>query len=148
MGTTALEDPETRAEHNSDRFKGITKKLEDPAKRAKHNERQYVLVTKRRENPAERAKYNERQLEIVPRNGEILERKCNTTLERYRTMKGELKSVTLKYLSEITEGTTFVCSCCGCLHFRKTVVILKRETLVLANVMNPHFVKQVLLSFE
>ena len=55
-------------------------------------------------------------------------------LDRYRAMRGELKSVVLKHLSEIAEGPTFVCSCCGCLHFRKTVVILKREKLSLTNV--------------
>ena len=66
-------------------------------------------------------------------------------LDRYRTMRAELKSVILKYLSEIPEGTTFVSSCCGCLHFRKIVLILNREKLVSTNVCKHDFVKQVIL---
>ena len=68
-------------------------------------------------------------------------------LDRYRTMRGELKSVVLKYLSEIAEGPTFVCSCCGCLHFRKTVVILHREKLVSTNKCKHDFVKQVIILY-
>ena len=63
-------------------------------------------------------------------------------------MRGGLKSVILKYLSEIAEGPTFVCSCCGCLHFRKTVVILKREKLVSTNVCKHDFVKQVIILYS
>ena len=122
------EDPETRAKYNSDMLKRMTDKLKDPAERAKYNERQLKLVTDKRIDSKEKMRHNLAEL------------------DRYRTMRGALKSVILKYLSEIAEGPTFVCSCCGCLHFRKTVVILKREKLVSTNVCKHDFVKQVTYS--
>ena len=38
-------------------------------------------------------------------------------------------SVTIDYFFQFSEGPTCVCSCCGCLHFRKSVVILTRARL-------------------
>ena len=108
----ALEDHETRARHNSDALKRMTNKLNDPAKRAKYN----ASVADKLKDPSERAKHNERQLKLVT------EKRIDSTgkmkhnlaeLDRYRTMRGELKSVIIKYLSDIAEGPTFVCSCCG-----------------------------------
>ena len=98
-----------------------------------------------------RAKYNERQLKLVTEKRIDSKEKMRhnlAELERYRTMRGELKSVILKYLFEIAEGPTFFCSCCGCLHYRKTVVILKREKLVSTIVCKHDFVKQVIILYS
>ena len=157
------EDPETRAKCNCDQLKRITNKLKGPAERAKHNAsvtdklkdpaeraKHYTAVVNKLRNPAERLKYNERQLKLVTEKRMDSKEKMKQNLaelERYITMRGELKSVILKYLSEIAEGPTFVCSCCGCLHFRRTVVVLNREKLVSTNVSNPDFVKQVIIIF-
>ena len=111
-----LKDPAERAKHNA----FVADKLKDPAERAKHN----ATISNKLSDPAERAKYNERQLKLVTAKRVDSKEKMKhnlAELDRYRTMQGALKSVILKYLSEIAEGPTFVCSCCGCLHFRKTV---------------------------
>ena len=158
------EDPETRAKHSSDQLKRMTNKLMDPAERAKHNTaaanklkdpaeraKDNAAVADKVKDPAERAKHNERQLKLVTEKRIDSKEKMRhnlAELERYRTMRGELKSVILKYISEIDEGPTFVCSCCGCLHFRKTVVILKREKLVSTNVCKHDFVKQVIILYS
>ena len=138
-----LNDPAQRAKHNA----SVADKLNDPAERAKHN----ASVADKLNDPAESANHNERQLKLVTekRIDSIEKIKHNLAeLDRYRTMRGELKSVILKYLSEIAEGPTFVCSCCGCLDFRKTVVILKREKLVSTNVCKHDFVKQVIILYS
>ena len=116
-----LKDPAARAKHNA----AVADKLKDPAERAKHN----AAVADKLKDPAERAKHNERQLKLVTEKRMDSNEKMKQNLaelDRYRTMQSALKSVILKCLSEIAEGPTFVCYCCGCLHFRKTVVILKR----------------------
>ena len=157
----ALEDPETRATHNSDALKRTRNKLKDPAERAKHNTsvadklkdpteraKRNTAVADKLNDPAERAKHNERQLKLVTEKRIDSKEKIKhnlAELDRYKIMRGALKSVILKYLSEIAEGPTFVCSCCGCLHSRKTVVILKREKLVSTNVCKHDFVKQVII---
>ena len=141
------EDPETRAKYDSDRSKRMTNKLKDPAERAKYN----ASVADKLKDPTERAKYNERQLKLVTEKRRDSKEKMRhnlAELNRYRTMQSALKSVILKYLSEIAEGPTFVCSCCGCLHFRKTVVILKREKLVSTNECKHDFVKQVIILYS
>ena len=140
--TDKLKDPAERAKHNA----SVADKLKDPSERAKH----YTAVVNKLRNPAERLKYNERQLKLVTEKRIDSKEKMKQNLaelERYITMRGELKSVILKYLCEIAEGPTFVCSCCGCLHFRRTVVVLNREKLVSTNVSNPDLVKQVIIIF-
>ena len=76
---------------------------------------------------------------------DVREKHNKQVLEKYRTNREE--AVIESYLSQISKGPTYVCSCCGCFHFRKTVVILKREKLVSTNESNPDFVKQVIIFF-
>ena len=82
-------------------------------------------MTEKRKDPVERKKYN------------------TTQLEMYITKQGNLASVILKYQSEISHGPTCVCSCCGFLHFRKYVVVLKRETDCLTSQSKSDFVDQI-----
>ena len=135
-----LKDPDERAEHNA----FVADKLKDPAERAKHN----AAVANKLKDPDERAKYNDRQVKLVTEKPLDSKEKIKhnlAELDRYRNMRGKFKSVILKYLSEIAEGPTYVCSRCGCLHFRKTVVILNREKLVSTNMCKHDFVKQVII---
>ena len=66
-------------------------------------------MIQKRKDPVEGKKYNTAQLEM------------------YITKQGNLASIILKYQFEISQGPTCVCSCCGSLHFRKSVVVLKWE---------------------
>ena len=68
-------------------------------------------MTKRIENPAKRAEHN------------------RYVLQKYKSGKGDFISVTNDYFFQISEGPTYVCSCCGCLHFVKSVIILTRARL-------------------
>ena len=99
--------------------------MKDPDVRADHNS----SVAERLKDPDVREKHNKH------------------VLEKYKTNREEVSSVIQSYFSQISQGPTYVCSCCGCLHFRKTVVILKREKLVSTNESNPNFVKQVIIFF-
>ena len=114
------------AKHNENQLLDITKMLKNPQKRAEHNKQQLDAMTKRLKDPEKRAEHNKH------------------VLERYRSNREEVSSVILSYFSQISQGPTYVCSCCGCLHFRKAVVVLKKEKLVSTNVSNSDFVKQVL----
>ena len=124
------EDSDFLAKHNENQYQDITKRLKDPVKRAEYNKQQLDAMTKRLKDPENRAEHNKH------------------VLERYRTNRKEVSSVILSYLFQISQGPTYVCSCCGCLHFRKAVVILKREKLVSTNVSNSDFVKQVIIIFN
>ena len=128
--TKRLRDPEKRTEHNKQQLDAITERLKDPVKRAEHNKQQLKALTKRLKDPEMRAEHNKH------------------VLERYRTNREDVSSVILSYFSQISQGPTYVCSCCGCLHFRKAVVVLKREKLVSTNVSNSDFVKQVIIIFN
>ena len=55
--------------------------------------------------------------------------------------KGDVEPITLNYFFQISQGPTFVCSCCGCLHFRRSVVILTRARL--DSEYSPTFINQV-----
>ena len=50
-------------------------------------------------------------------------------LQKYKSGNGDYISVTINYCFQISEGPICVCSCCGCFHFRKSVVILTRARL-------------------
>ena len=101
----------------------MTKRLENPEKRVEPNERSLVSMTKRLENPEKRAEHN------------------RYVLQKYKSDKGNFISVTIDYFFQISEGPTYVCSCCGCLHFRKNVVILTRARL--DSMGNQTFIDQV-----
>ena len=124
------EDSDFLAKHNEIHLRDITKRLRDPEKRAQHNKQQLDAMTGRLKDPKKRAEHNKQ------------------VLERYRSNREEVSSVILSYFSQISEGPTYVCSCCGCLHFRKAVVVLKKEKLVSTNVSNSDFVKQVIIIFN
>ena len=64
-------------------------------------------------------------------------------MEIYRARSGDLNASIRKYQSQILEGPTYVCSCCGCLHFRRSVVILKSKDTGSWNHCNQEFLDQV-----
>ena len=109
--TKRLENPEKRAEQIVRNSTSMTKRMENPEKRPELNKRSLVSMTKRMENPEKRAEHN------------------IYVLQKYKSGKGNFISVTVDYFFQISEGPTYVCSCCGCLHFRKSVVILTRARL-------------------
>ena len=149
--TKRLKDPEKRAEHNKQQLEAMTKRLKNPQKRAEHNKQQLDAITKRLKVPEKRAEHNKQQLKAVTERLQDPEKRAEHNkhvLERYRTNREEVSSVILSYFFQISQGPTYVCSCCGCLHFRKAVVILKREKLVSTNVSNSDFVKQVIIIFN
>ena len=71
-------------------------RLKDPEKRAEHNKQQLDAVTEI-EHPEMRAEHNKH------------------VLEKYRTNRDEVSSVILSYFSLVSQGSTYVCYCCGCL---------------------------------
>ena len=79
------------------------------------------------EDPVEQAKESKRQL------------------KKYMTKREQLSSIILIYRTQISEGPTFVCSCCGCLHFRRCVVILKRDDHGFGNQFSQDFLDQVMI---
>ena len=144
--TERLKDPEKRAEHNKQQLDAMTERLKDPEKRAEHNKQQLDAMTKRLKDPDKRAEHNDAVAERL-KDPDVREKHNKHVLEKYRTNKEVVSSVIQSYFSQIAQGPTYVCSCCGCLHFRKTVVILKREKLVSTNLSNSDFVKQVIIFF-
>ena len=145
--TKRLKDPEKRAEHNEHQLDAMTERLKDPEKRAEHNKQQLKAMIERLNHPEKRAEHNTRQSDRL-KNPDVREKHNKHVLERYRTNREDVSSVILSYFSQISQGPTYVCSCCGCLHFRKAVVILKKEKLVSTNVSNSDFVKQVIIIFN
>ena len=130
--TKRLENPEKRAEQNLRSLVSMTKRLENPEKRAEQNLRSLVSMTKRLENPEKRAEQNLRSLVSMTKRLENPEKRAEHNryvLQKYKSGKGNFISVTVDYFFQISEGPTYVCSCCGCLHFRKSVVILTRARL-------------------
>ena len=115
-----LANPSIRAEHN----KRQSDRLANPSIRAEHNKRQ----SDRLANPSIRAEHNKRQSDRLA-NPSIRNKHNRLVLEKYKTSRRNVNSVSLHYFSQISEGPTYVCSCCGCLHFRKSVVILTRARL-------------------
>ena len=130
--TKKLENPEKRAEQNLRSLVSMTKRLENPEKRAEQNIRSLASMTKRLENPEKRAEQNVRNLASMTKRMENTEKRAEHNryvLQKYKSGKGNFISVTVDYFFQISEGPTYVCSCCGCLHFRKSVVILTRARL-------------------
>ena len=137
------EDSDFLAKHNENQLRDITKRLRDPEKRALH----YTCQSDRLKDPEKRALHYTCQSDRL-KNPDVREKHNKHVLERYRTNREDVSSIILSYFSQISQGPTYVCSCCGCLHFRKAVVILKREKLVSTNVSNLDFVQQVFIIFE
>ena len=149
--TKRLRNPEKRAEHNKQQLDAMNERLKNPEKRAQHNKQQLEAMTERLTDPEKRAEHNKQQLDAMTERLKDPKKRAEHNkhvLERYRTNREEVSSVILSYFSQISQGPTYVCSCCGCLHFRKTVVILKREKLVSTNVSNSDFFKQVIIIFN
>ena len=59
----------------------------------------------------------------------IRDKHNSCVLEMYRANKGDVETITLNYFFQISQGPTFVCCCCGCLHFRRSVVVLTKTRL-------------------
>ena len=150
-----LKDPEKRAGHN----KAVADRLKDPEKRAGHDkavadrlkvpEKRAMnnnAVADRLKDPEKRAGHNKAVADRL-KGPEKRDKHNKHVLEKYRTDREQVSSVIQSYFSQISQGPTYVCSCCGCLHFRKTVVILKREKLVSTKLSNSDFVKQVFIFF-
>ena len=116
-----LKDPDKRAEYNMQQLQAMTERLKDPDKRAKHNKRKSDKL----KDPSIRDKHN------------------SYVLEKYRVNKGDFEPITLNYFFQISQGPTFVCSCCGCLHFRRSVVILTRARLDSMIEYSPTSINQV-----
>ena len=98
-----MKDSDNRAEQNVRSLVSMTKKLKNPEKRAEQSVRNLVSMTKRMKNSAKRAEHN------------------RYVLHKYKSCKGDFISVTIDYFFQISVGSTYVCSCCGCLHFREKV---------------------------
>ena len=145
--TKRLKDPEKRAEHNKQQLDAMNERLKYPEKRAKHNKQQLEAMTKRLKDPEKRAEHNTCKSDRL-KNPDVREKHNKHVLEKYRSNREDVSSVILSYFSQISQGPTYVCSCCGCLHFRKAVVILKREKLVSTNVSKLDFVQQVFIIFD
>ena len=130
--TKRMEDPEKRAEQNVCNLVSMTKRMKDPEKRAEQNVRNLVSMKKRMEDPEKRGEQNVRNLVTMTKRMEDPEKRGEHNryvLQKYKSGKGDFISVTIDYFFQISEGPTCVFSCCGCLHFRKSVVILTRARL-------------------
>ena len=130
--TMRLKNPEKRAEHNKQQLHSMTdmtERLKDPEKRAEHNKQQLhsMTETERLKDPEKRAEHNAAVAERL-KDPDVREKHNKHVLEKYRTNGDEVSSVIQSYFSQISQGPTYVCSCCGCLHFRKTVYAYKRKT--------------------
>ena len=126
------EDSDFRVKHNENQLASITKRLKDPDNRAEQNVCSLVSMTKRMEDPEKRAEQNVRNLVSMTKRMEDPEKRAEHNryvLQKYKSGKGDFISVTIDYFFQISEGPTCVCSCCGCLHFRKSIVILTRARL-------------------
>ena len=128
MKKRRVDDEDFRKTENESRLKRFNDDYEDSDFRAKHNENQLASITKRLKYPKNRDEHNKRQSDRLA-NPSIRNKHNRLVLEKYKTSRRNVNSVSLHYFSKISEGPTYVCSCCGCLHFRKSVVILTRARL-------------------
>ena len=140
--TERLKDPDKRAKHNKQQLQAMTERLKDPDKRAKHNKQQLQAITERLKDPDKRAKHNKRKSDKL-KDSSLREKHNSYVQEKYRVNKGDVEPITLNYFFQISQGPTFVCSCCGCLHFRRSVVILTRARLDSMSEYSPTFINQV-----
>ena len=130
--TKRMENPEERAEQNVRSLVSMTKRIEYPEKRAEQNVRSLISMTKRMENPEKSAEHNVRSLISITKRMENPAKRAEHNkyvLQNYKSGNGDCISVKIDYFFQISEGPTCVCSCCGGLHFRKSVVILTRARL-------------------
>ena len=74
-------------------------------------------MTKKLKDPENRAEQNARYLISMTKRLQNHENRAEHNVQR------------IDYFLQISEGSTYVCYCCGCLHFRKSVVILIRARL-------------------
>ena len=102
--------------------------MKDPEKRAKHNTQQLQAMTERLKDPKKRAEHNKRKSDKL-KDSSIRNEHNSYVREKYRANKGDVEPITLNYLFQISQGPTFVCCCCGCLHFRRSVVVLTKTRL-------------------
>ena len=83
----------------------------DPDKRAEYSKQQLQAMTERLKDPDKRDKHN------------------IYVLEKYRANKGNVEPITHNYFFQISQGPTLACCCCGCLNFRRSVVVLTKTRL-------------------
>ena len=130
--TKGLKDPDNRAEQNARNLISMAKILENPEKRAEQNEHSLVSMTKRLENSEKRAEQSVRNLVSMTKRMKNFAKRAEHNryvLQKYKSYKGNFIFVTIDYFLQISVDPTYVCSCCGCLHFWKSVVILTRARL-------------------
>ena len=139
---TLLKDPEKRTVHNVQRLQAMTERLKDPEKRAKHNTQQLQAMTERLKDPEKRAKHNKRKSDKL-KDPSIRDKHNSYVLKKYITDRASVEPTSLDYFFQISQGPTFICSCCGCLHFRRSVVILTRTRLDSMSEYSPTFINQV-----
>ena len=140
--TERLKDPEKRAKHNMQELQAKTERLKDPDKRAEHNIQQLQAITERLKDPGKRAKHNKRKSDKL-KDPSIREKHNSYVLKKYITDRASVEPTSLDYFFQISQGPTFICSCCGCLHFRRSVVILTRARLDSMSEYSPTFINQV-----
>ena len=140
--TERLKDPDKRAAHNIQQLQAMTERLKDPDKRAAHNIQQLQAMTERLKDPDKRAKHNKRKSDKL-KDPSIRDKHNSYVLKKYITDRASVEPTSLDYFFQISQGPTFVCSCCGCLHFRRSVVILTRARLDSMSEYSPTFVNQV-----
>ena len=140
--TERLKDPDKRAEYNKQHLQAMTERLKDPDKRAEYNKQQLKAMTERLKDPDKRAKHNKRKSDKL-KDSSIRDKHNSYVQEKYRVNKGDVEPITINYFFQISQGPTFVCSCCGCLHFRRSVVILTRARLDSMSEYSPTFINQV-----
>ena len=140
--TERLKDPDKRAKHNTQQLQAMTERLKDPDKRAKHNTQQLQAMTERLKDPEQRAKHNTQERQRL-KDPSSREKHNSYVLKKYITDRASVEPTSLDYFFQISQGPTFVCSCYGCLHFRRSVVILTRARLDSMSEYSPTFVNQV-----
>ena len=137
-----MKDPEKRAKHNTQQLQAMIERLKDPEKRAKHNTQQLQAKTERLNDHEQRAKHNMQERQRL-KDPSSREKHNSCVLKKYITDRASVEPTSLDYFFQISQGPTFVCSCCGCLHFRRSVVILTRARLDSMSEYSPTFINQV-----
>ena len=140
--TERLKGPDKRAEYNKQQLQAMTERLKGPDKRAEYNKQHLQAMTERLKDPDKRAKHNKRKSDKL-KDSSIRDKHNSYVQEKYRVNKGDVEPITINYFFQISQGPTFVCSCCGCLHFRRSVVILTRARLNSMSEYSPTFINQV-----
>ena len=132
---------------NEARLERFNKDCENSDFLAKHSENHWRDIKKKFKNSEKRTPHNTCQSDRL-KNPEVREKHNKYVLEKYITNREEVSSIILNYSFQISQRPTYVCSCCGCLLFRKAVVILIQENLVSTNVSKSDCLKQVIIRFN